>query len=221
MPTPQLINKAVSNPILPSSFITRLRKVAAPRPHPVVEAEKCDFCGKTILAEHRHFVDLSQMRFMCTCEMCAVTQAESGIFKPLPQRYLYLKEFDMPEVLWQEFMIPVNMAYFVYNSTSKQTIAFYPAPAGATESKLGLTAWEKLEKRNPVLSKMAPDLEAFLANRLGPPPHEHYIVPIDCCYRLIGLVRASWEGIHGGPEVQEAIRKFFKELKAKSTVCPA
>jgi hypothetical protein len=202
------------------SFITRLRKVAAPSTVPAVELEQCDFCGNEIPPEHRHFVDLNEMRFLCTCEMCAVVQAESGIYKPLPQRCLHLEDFDMPEQLWQEFLIPVNMAFFVKNTARASTVAFYPAPAGATESKLKLEAWEKLAALNPILDDLTPDLEALLVNRLDLPPYEYYLVPIDSCYHLIGLIRSVWSGLYGGPEVQTATRQFFEELKLKSTRCP-
>ena len=42
---------------------------------------------------------------------------------------------------------------------------FYPSPMGATESLLGLDAWERLEAANPVLGELEPDVEALLVNR--------------------------------------------------------
>jgi len=199
-------------PALPPSLISKLRKVAeAPPP---AALEKCDFCGKTIPPEHRHFADLGTMRFLCACEMCFLTQAERGVFKPLPQRYLFLENFNLPAALWQELMIPVEMAFFVFHSARNKTIAFYPGPTGATESQLSLGVWEKLEKLNPVLQELGKDVEALLVNRTNK-PHEYYIVPIDRCYELIGAMRASWQGISGGQAAFETISRFFRKLKTR------
>ena len=199
-----------------ASLIGTLRKIATPPPG--VEVERCNFCGTNLPADHRHLVDLSAMKFICTCEMCIITNAENGKYKPLPQRYLHLEDFNMSDSLWSDFLIPVNMAFFV-NSTAKQgTVAYYPAPTGATESKLKMEAWNNLLEVNPVLKELNDDLEALLVNRLGD-KGQYFIVPIDSCYKLIGMIRIAWKGIFGGKEVNDIIDKFFDELKDKSVTC--
>jgi hypothetical protein len=35
------------------------------------------------------------------------------------------------------------------------------------------------------------------------------IVPIDVCYELVGLIRRSWRGFHGGDAVWREIDDFF------------
>jgi len=45
---------------------------------------------------------------------------------------------------------------------------------------------------------------------------EYYIVPIDACYRLVGLIRLHWRGLSGGTEVWQAIGRFFSELRSKA-----
>jgi hypothetical protein len=207
---------------VPRTLISALRRfaTASPSATPGAEAEaeaqeRCDFCGRLIPPEHRHFADLASRRFMCACEVCAVRQAEQGIFKPLPNRYLRLPGFKMPAPLWREFAIPVDMAFFVFNSTLKRVVAFYPAPTGATESQLSLQVWEQLEQLNPTLRNLAPDLEALLINRTQEPA-EYYIMPVDACYRLVGLMRSSWQGIAGGPGAFDAISSFFRELKERA-----
>ena len=45
--------------------------------------------------------------------------------------------------------------------------AFYPSPAGATESLLPLTAWEEIVRENPALREMQPDVEALLVRANG------------------------------------------------------
>lgn len=195
-----------------SSLISNLRKI---KERPVAaEEERCNFCGNSIPEDHRHLINLSEMRFKCACEVCAIIQAVHGDYKIIPQHVELLQNFNMPEDLWAQFMIPVNMAFFVFNSNRNGIIAYYPAAAGATESKLKMEPWKKLLELNPVLSKMAPDLEALLVNRLET-PGRYYIVPIDSCYKLIGIIKSNWRGISGGVEVNHAISKFFTELKNK------
>jgi hypothetical protein len=200
-----------------SSLISKLRKIATPVPQE--DAEKCDFCGRILSSDHRHLVDLSAMKFMCTCEMCMITMAENGTYKPLPQRSLELDGFKMSDALWSDFLIPVNMAFFVESSSRNGTVAYYPAPTGATESKLKMEAWNQLVQLNPLLNDLTPDLEALLVNRLDN-NGQYYIVPIDSCYKLIGMIRIAWKGIFGGREVNDIIRQFFSELKEKSVRCP-
>jgi hypothetical protein len=207
---------------VPLTLVTALRRMAsAPQRGLAVatedagEEERCDFCGRAIPSEHRHFADLGEMRFMCACEMCAVRQAERGVFKPLPNRYVRLTGFNLPAPLWREFAVPVDMAFFMFNSALKRVVGFYPAPTGVTESQLSLQAWEELEQLNPAVRDLAKDLEALLINRTQEPP-EYYIVPIDACYRLVGLMRSSWQGIAGGQEAFAAINRFFQELKERS-----
>ena len=207
---------------MPQTLIWALRRVASssqsPMPGAAVEAEaqeRCDFCGRLIPSEHRHFADLASRRFKCACEVCAVRQAEQGIFKPLPNRYLRLAGFKLPAPLWREFAIPVDMAFFVFNSVLRRVVAFYPAPTGATESQLSLQVWQQLEELNPTLRDLTADLEALLINRTQDPA-EYYVVPIDACYRLVGLMRSSWQGIAGGQGAFEAITSFFRELRERA-----
>lgn len=199
-----------------STLISKLRKIATPPPEE--EIERCFFCGKVLSADHRHLVDLSAMKFMCTCEMCMIMMAESGTYKPLPQRSLRLEGFNMSDQLWSDFLIPVNMAFFVVSAKRNGTVAYYPAPTGATESKLKLDAWNNLIELNPILNSLTPDLEALLINRLDD-VGGYYIVPIDNCYKLIGMIRIAWKGIFGGKEVNDTIRQFFNELKKTSEPC--
>ena len=67
---------------------------------------------------------------------------------------------------------------------------------------------------------MESDVEALLANRLGEPhgfaEHEYYILPIDQCYKLAGLIRSHWRGLSGGTEVWEILHQFFAELREQA-----
>lgn len=46
---------------------------------------------------------------------------------------------------------------------------------------------------------------------------EYFVLPIDECYKLVGLIRAHWRGLSGGTEVWREIGNFFEQLKKKAT----
>jgi hypothetical protein len=48
---------------------------------------------------------------------------------------------------------------------------------------------------------------------------EYFIVPIDECYKLVGIIRLHWRGLSGGAEVWGHIRRFFDNLERRSLAC--
>jgi hypothetical protein len=125
----------------------------------------------------------------------------------------------MSEAQWDGLMIPIELAFFFKDGASGKVSAFYPGPAGATESLLSLEAWGEIEQENPALREMEPDVEAIIANRVGANrgvPAQYYIVPIDECYKLVGLIRLNWHGLSGGTAVWREVGKFFTSLNARS-----
>ena len=107
------------------------------------------------------------------------------------------------------------MAFFFHSTAAGRVQAFYPSPMGPTESLLGLEAWAELERANPVLGTLAPDVEALLVNRARG-ARGHWIVPIDECYALVGLIRTHWRGFTGGAEVWEELARFFETLDRRA-----
>ena len=49
----------------------------------------------------------------------------------------------------------MSVAFFFFNSSLGRVAAFYPSPAGATESLLPLDAWDDLVASNSVLATLA------------------------------------------------------------------
>jgi hypothetical protein len=45
---------------------------------------------------------------------------------------------------------------------------------------------------------------------------ECFLVPIDACYELTGIVRRRWRGFDGGEEARRDIDAFFGALREKS-----
>jgi uncharacterized protein DUF5947 len=107
------------------------------------------------------------------------------------------------------------MAFFFVNSPLGKTVAFYPSPAGATESLLPLETWDRVMAANPLFSSLTPDTEALLVCRRDD-RYECYLAPIDACYELVGHVRLHWKGFDGGQEAWAAIDGFFSRLRERA-----
>jgi hypothetical protein len=184
-------------------------------------AEVCELCSSDIGAEHQHLIEPAARKLVCACDPCAIlfsSQAASK-FKRVPRRIRFLPQFQMSDAQWDGLMIPIELAFFFRVGSSGKVSAFYPGPAGATESLLSLEAWDDIERENPALREMEPDVEALIANRVGASrgvDAQYYIVPIDECYKLVGLIRLNWHGLSGGTEVWREVGKFFASLKEHS-----
>ena len=67
---------------------------------------------------------------------------------------------------------------------------------------------------------MESDVEGLLVNRLGYSrgysTAEYYLLPIDECYKLVGLIRMHWKGLSGGAEVWKELGEFFASVKNRS-----
>jgi hypothetical protein len=199
---------------------SRLRRLAErSRGERALAQERCELCGGAIPAEHRHVLDLTSRELMCACRACAVlfdsNAAGGGHYKLVSERRLRIVDFELDDVAWDELRIPVEMAFFFDSSQAERVVAFYPGPMGATESLLELEAWRALAEANPVLSQLEPDVEALLVNRARG-ARAYWIVPIDECYSLAGLIRTSWRGLTGGREVWEQIGRFFEGLDRRA-----
>ena len=196
-----------------------LRRFAQKREPSRLPVEHCELCSEVIPEDHRHLLELNNHVIICACHACAVLfheqNARGGTYRLIPRHYVSLPDFQMTDEQWDELMIPVNMVYVFRDSKENHVRAFYPSPAGATESLLALESWEKLVTNNPILHALEPDVEALLINRVQD-AHEYYIVPIDACYQLVGLIRLSWKGLSGGEKAWNAIAEFFGEIKSKS-----
>ena len=111
--------------------------------------------------------------------------------------------------------IPVRMAFFFHNSSLGHVVAFYPSPAGATESLLPHDAWDDLLLANPGWQSLEPDVEALLIMRRDG-GFDCFLVPIDACYELVGRVRRSWKGFDGGQDAHQEIDGFLASLRSRS-----
>jgi Family of unknown function (DUF5947) len=196
-----------------------LARVRASRPAPS-DQERCEMCAADIGEQHQHVVDLVGRGLMCTCRPCYLLFTAEGAelrYRAVPDRYRSLPDFALFAGQWDELEIPVGLAFFFPNSVQGRTVAFYPGPAGATESELPLGAWDRIVDANPVLGSLVPDVEALIVrmpDRSRSRPEAH-LVPIDRCYELVGLLRTAWRGFDGGQEARAVLDAFFADLTAR------
>ena len=160
---------------------------------------------------------MSTQKIICACDACALRFQDviEGRFKLIPRDARVLPHFKISEKDWENFSLPINLAFFFYSTPHQKMVAYYPSPAGATESLLPLTAWDLLVKRNAALQDIQADVEALLVNRAGK-ARDYFIAPIDKCYELVGTIRMHWRGLSGGEEVWKKIDEFFSRLKANA-----
>jgi hypothetical protein len=193
-----------------------VQRSSSPRPQ---ADEQCELCAEPIPPEHRHLLDLESRRLLCACRACTILFDRSGAggshYRLVPDRVLVVVALDLDDAAWQSFQIPVDMAFFFYNSAAGRVAAFYPSPMGATESLLDLGAWDDVIAANPVLGEVEPDVEAFFVDR-SRGKREYWILPVDRCYEVVGLVRTHWRGFQGGDEVWTALETFFERLRERA-----
>jgi hypothetical protein len=166
---------------------------------------------------HDHLLDPKARELRCACPACAnlFTALPISRWKRVAHRVQLLSDFQLTDAGWASLGLPIDLAFFVRSTAAGRVVAFYPSPAGATESELALPAWEAVAAENSVLTALAPDVEALLVNHTGP-AREHYLVSIDECYRLVGLIRLRWRGLIGGTEAWAEIGGFFDGLRERA-----
>ena len=199
-----------------------LARIRADRSVAPPTGERCEMCCEQIADEHQHLVNVEGRQLMCVCRGCYLlfTDADAELrFRAVPDRYLDFPDFALGQREWQLLQIPVGLAFFFRNSALGRTVAFYPGPAGATESELDLSAWEQIRAVDPRVDLLAEDTEALIVRVPddGRPPQCH-LVPIDACYEFVGRLRQLWHGFDGGQDVREFVDDFFDLVTSRATV---
>ncbi len=223
-----------------------LRRFAVPPPQrdAAPEPERCGLCGEVVGERHGHLVDTQQRSLVCACTACGLLftrQADprqGGLdsrYRTVPDRVRHDPTAPLSAAEWDELRIPVSIAFFFVNSALGHMVASYPSPAGVTECELDLADWERMADSHPLLRAPVPDVEAILvvgspagqapAGRgLGPGGDrgiETFLIPIDLCYSLAGLLRLNWHGFDGGTEVRTILAKFLDDLRRRSRTLTA
>jgi hypothetical protein len=139
-------------------------------------------------------------------------------YRSIPDRYRSDPGHPLTLAEWNALEIPVGLAFFLRNSASGDTTAFYPSPAGATECRLDLDAWNRIAADHPLVAAATPDVEAILISR-GPLDQDGldtFLVPIDACYELAGRMRLLWRGFDGGAEARQSVAEFLDRVRERA-----
>ena len=218
----------MSQPAGLGRFVGSPAPAAEPAGPAAAQAEACEFCAAPVAAEHGHVADLDTSTLMCACRACYLLfthsgaserrQAGRGRYRAIPDRYRSDPARPLSVADWDALEIPVGLAFFLRSSGDDAVTAFYPSPAGATECRLDLQAWDRVAAAHPMMGAAAPDVEAILISR-GPPGTgdvECFLVPVDACYELAGRMRLQWRGFDGGAEARQSIAGFLDGVRARS-----
>jgi hypothetical protein len=187
-------------------FTVRLRREA--------ESERCEVCSAPIGAAHRHVVDRTDRRLLCACSPCALTFSDpkAARFRAVSDRVRDARRTGPTAADLRALGVPIGLAFFFRGSSIGRWVGVFPSPAGPTEAELPEAQWNDLVTRTPLLSEIEDDVEALLVRTERDGTHTAFVVPIDVCYQLVGILRRAWRGIDGGNEAREALDTFFAEL---------
>ncbi len=212
----------------PDELPAPLQRFLSPRT-PRVMGQSCEMCGQQVPEDdHRHVVDLDGRSMLCVCRGCALLFLERGAaqgqYLTVPERYLRITPFVLDDVAWASLQIPVGIVFVVRTADPDDQsgrgtpVAFYPSPAGATESELPLQSWAAITDQTSPLHDVEPDVEAVLIRTHDTEDPACYVVPVDRCYELVGALRLGWRGFDGGQEAREAMARFFADIQRRSRV---
>jgi hypothetical protein len=200
---------------------SRLHRLAS-RPSPPTAAtsrpERCDLCAAPVAPEHRHLLDLGARTVQCACRACATLfdhhEAGGRRYRLIPRRLRRLAAMELSDGVWDALEVPVALAFFVRVTDLDRVVAYCPSPLGVITARVDPATWTRLVAANAALADLVADVEALLVNRMRD-AREHWLAPIDVCYRLTAVVRARWKGLAGGRAVWSEIDHFFQDLAEK------
>ena len=138
------------------------------------------------------------------------------MYRLIPTRHLALLDFQVTGELWTGPGQSRKIVYLLRSSEARCVLAVYLDPAGIQESVLDLESWKMLLTRNPLLDSLEPDVEVLLINRMEQAP-ACFIVPIDTCSRLTGLLTARLRGMESSRKLWRAIDAFFADMQATAS----
>src|SRR5262249_56878777 len=121
---------------------------------------RCELGAVPIADQPDHVVALGQRGLLCACHGCYLLFTAQGAgghrYRAVPDRYLAFPDFELAPAQWDALQIPVSVAFFFVNSSLGRVAAFYPSPAGATESLLSLATRDHVVAANPQLTTRPP-----------------------------------------------------------------
>jgi hypothetical protein len=183
-------------------------------------APSCDLCALPLDDPHRHLLDTRPDEgaenggvpggdLLCACRACGLLFAPDGVEQG---RYLAVpdRRIRLDPVPTDRLGVPVGLAFFV-PAPNGTVSAHYPSPAGVGRWEVDSGAWRELAAERTELSEVAPLVQALTVNTVRG-REQHWVLPLDDCFRLVALVRREWHGLSGGSRVWTAVDDFFANL---------
>jgi hypothetical protein len=153
---------------------------------------------------------------VCACEACWALYSGDAEYRPTGcGRCGWINASTVTPRRGRAFQIPIGLAFFMRSTVTGGVVAFYPSPAGATESELSLDVLGRAGRAQPVLEHLDP-MPRRSSSTAPPSPTSTRSLPIDDCYALVGLIKSRWEGISGGAAIEQAVPEFFEAIRARS-----
>ncbi|TMR00756.1 hypothetical protein ETD83_15990 [Actinomadura soli] len=173
------------------------------------DVDRCGLCEVPVADGHAHVFDERTGELACACRACALLfekdGAGAGHYRLVPDRRVRLTGVSVADL-----GVPVRLAFFVVGLDGA-VVARYPSPMGATAWTVDPSAWTAVSAQNPDLASMLPAVEALLTSSIRE-ADEQWLVPVDDCYRLVGVIKGAWTGLSGGDRVWTAVEAFFAQL---------
>jgi hypothetical protein len=153
---------------------------------------------------------------VCACTACALlfdhAGAVGGRFRAVPRRVLTDRRHAVDAAAWDRLQIPVGVVFLFRDTALDRLVAFYPSPAGATQSELDPAELAEIGACTRLAELLEPDVEALLVRRAAG-EYRCYLVPIDICYELVGRMRLHWHGFDGGSVARAELEAFFARVE--------
>ncbi|MGH7073394.1 MAG: DUF5947 family protein [Stellaceae bacterium] len=183
-----------------------LRRFVYPPP------ERCELCRASLPATHAHLLELNSGELRCACSQCLKAfDGDNPEFRAVAPRKEKLGSLHLSDAEWDAFQIPIDLAFLVRGERGLR--ALYPGPAGIVQSAGAAPGWNDLVSINDVLRDLKPEVEALAIDRVRG-RRDAYLLSIDHCYALTGVIRSQWHGLSGGPAVWDAIGAYFTDANA-------
>ena len=165
--------------------------------------------------DHRHLLHLAERRILCACESCVALRGGDPELRPdrapgPSGSTTSSSPTSSGRRSRSRSGSPSSSTRAPRAGSSRSTRARPGRPSPSSTSRPGTSS----APATRCSMGLEPDAEALIVNRIAEPP-EHAIAPIDECYRLVGLIKASWDGISGGAGPERAIEAFFGELRER------
>lgn len=175
------------------------------------DATRCAFCGMAVESAHPHRLDPEGWQVICACNACDRDRADEPRLRRVGHRVEKIEDPRVGERMLMVVDVPVGLAFFT--RTRRAANVFYPAPTGTAEARIDVETWAALEAELPEVARLEPEVEAIVVSLS---PRRTFVVPIDECFRLAGMLRSAWVGWSGGAEARSAIEDFFATLETRA-----